>query len=137
MEYLVDFLSWSMIYSNFRWANGLTSFRIIPDSCICVLKLLFSRSRKEDTDETEDEVDPEMMIGDVIDTPCEEKGLPLLLLILMLLLLLLLVVSRTGGKVFLPDDTRGEEGSDREERAGCCMMCIVLYVKRSEEAWIR
>lgn len=123
IEYLVDFRNCSMMYSNFRWANGL------PFRC-CVLKLLFSRSRKEDADEKEDEVDPEMMMEDEIDTPDEDKGGEP-------------DDDDEGGFLSLAPDSAlpaavpaaavavAAAGADP---AGCIGTCIVLYVKGSEEA---
>lgn len=90
-----------------------------------MLKLLFSRSRKEDADEKEDEVDPEMMIGDEIDTPDEDKegddddeaGF---------------ILSLTAA-AFFPASCRLDAGTD-PAAGGCSGTCIVLYVKGSEEA---
>ena len=92
-----------------------------------MLKLLFSRSLKEDADEEEDEVDPEMMIGDEIDTPDEDKagepddeeGF------------LSLAPAFPGSGIRLPAAAAVVVVGTG---SGCTGTCIVLYVKGSAEA---
>ena len=95
-------------------------------------KLLFTRSRKEDADEKEDEVDPEMMIEDGTDTPDADKegeagdegGC-------------LSRASAAGGSARPDGATAAAAAAAREEAAACSGTCIVLYVKGSAEAWSR
>lgn len=105
-EYLVDLRKPSIVYSKFRW----------DEEALLPAKLLFSRSRKEDADEKEDEVEPEMMIEDGTDTPA---------------------AADKEGEAGEPDDD-DEEGflslaAGSALVGGCIGTCIVLYVKGSAE----
>lgn len=108
-EYFVDLRSPSIVYWKVRRAGEEPPFL----NCELV-KLLFSRSRKEDADEEEDEVEPEMMMEDGTDTPVGDKE---------------------------GDADDDEEGflslTAADPVAGWIGTCIVLYVKGSEEAWKR
>lgn len=109
-EYLVDLRKPSIVCSKFRCEEEAPL--LLP------AKLLFSRSREEDADEKEDEVEPEMMIEDGTDTPAadkegeddDEEGL----------------LSLAAGSVSATGPVEG-----------CSGTCIVLYVKGSAEAWNR